>query len=51
MSGKRVRFRFHLARGRLYSFWVSPNVNGASHDCVAAGGPGFDGPTDTAGGR
>jgi hypothetical protein len=44
-----VRFRFHLTDGRLYSFWVSPDVSGASHGYVAAGGPGLPGPTDTVG--
>jgi hypothetical protein len=36
-----VRFRFHLRNGALYSFWVSPQISGASHGYVAAGGPGF----------
>ena len=49
LSGKPVRFRFHLAGGRLYSFWVSPDRCGASHGYVAAGGPGFTAHTDTAG--
>ena len=46
---KPVRFRFYLKNGRLYSFWVSPNASGASNGYVAAGGPGFTGPTDTVG--
>ena len=49
LAGKPVRFRFHLRRGRLYSFWVTPDKSGASHGYVAAGGPGFTGPTDTVG--
>ena len=49
VAGKPVRFRFHLKRGRLYAFWVSPDASGASHGYVAAGGPGFTGPTDTVG--
>ncbi len=49
-TGTPVRFRFHLRDGRLYAFWVSPDVSGASHGYVAAGGPGFTGPTDTVGG-
>jgi hypothetical protein len=49
VAGKPVRFRFHLTGGRLYSFWVSPEKSGASHGYVAAGGPGFTGPADTAG--
>jgi hypothetical protein len=44
-----VRFRFYLQNGRLYAFWVSPEPSGASHGYVAAGGPGFTGPTDTVG--
>jgi len=49
VSGKPVRFRFRLENGSLYAFWVSPDTSGASHGYVAAGGPGFTGPIDTAG--
>lgn len=49
LAGKPVRFRFTLKNGALYSFWVSPERSGASHGYVAAGGPGFTGPTDTIG--
>ena len=49
LSGKPVRFRFHLTNGKLYAFWVSPDGSGASHGYVAAGGPGFTGPLDTQG--
>ena len=49
LAGQPVRFRFHLTNGRLYAFWVSPAATGASHGYVAAGGPGFLGPTDTLG--
>ena len=49
LAGKPVKFRFHLRRGKLYAFWVSPDPSGASHGYVAAGGPGFAGPMDTAG--
>jgi hypothetical protein len=48
-SGKTVRFRFYLRSGSLYAFWVSPERSGASRGYVAAGGPGFTGPTDTVG--
>jgi len=44
-----VRFRFHLTQGKLYAFWVSKDSSGASGGFVAAGGPGFTGPTDTVG--
>jgi hypothetical protein len=46
LAGRPVRFRFFLRDGSLYSFWVSPDKSGASHGFVAAGGPGFTGPTD-----
>jgi hypothetical protein len=49
VAGQPVRFRFHLNKGRLYAFWVSPEPSGASHGYVAAGGPGFSEPTDTVG--
>ena len=48
-SGKTVKFRFRLTNGKLYAFWVSPEESGASHGYIAAGGPGFTEPTDTAG--
>jgi len=49
LAGIPVRFRFLLTKGKLYAFWVSPDRSGASHGYVAAGGPGFTGPTDTVG--
>jgi hypothetical protein len=49
LAGQPIRFRFHLKNGALYSFWVSPDESGASHGYVAAGGPGFTGPTDAEG--
>src|SRR5690606_33361719 len=49
IAGKPVQFRFSLKNGRLYSFWVSPDANGASHGYLGAGGPGYDGIIDTKG--
>ena len=49
LAGRPVRFRFHLSKAELYSFWVSPDVSGASRGYVAAGGSGLAGPTDTEG--
>ena len=49
VAGRPVRLRFYLKHGQLYAFWISPNHTGASHGYVAAGGPGFTGPTDTVG--
>jgi hypothetical protein len=48
-AGEAVRFRFHLTRGRLYAFWVSGSIQGASRGYVAAGGPGFNGILDDGG--
>jgi len=41
LANRPVRFRFRLKKGKLYAFWVSPKLNGASQGYVAAGGPGF----------
>lgn len=49
LAGKTVRFRFHLTNGKMYSFWVSPDENGASHGYIGAGGPGYDGVIDDKG--
>jgi hypothetical protein len=49
LAGKPVRFKFQLTHGKLYAFWVSPDVSGASYGYVAAGGPGLTGSRDTTG--
>jgi hypothetical protein len=49
VAGKAVQLRFHLKSGQLYSFWVSAGRSGPSRGSVAAGGPGFTGPTDSVG--
>jgi len=49
LAGQPVRFRFSLKNGSLYAFWISQDESGASNGYVAAGGPGFTGPTDTVG--
>jgi hypothetical protein len=49
LAGRTVRLRFHLRRGRLYTFWVSPDATDASRGYVAGGGPAFDGPIDNVG--
>ncbi len=46
VAGQPVRLRFHLTAGKLYSFWVTPDPDGASYGYVAGGGPGFSGPLD-----
>jgi len=51
IANRPVRFKFQLTNGALYAFWVSADPTGASHGFVAAGGPGFTGPTDTIGHR
>lgn len=49
LRGKPVRFRFELAGGSLYAFWVSRDDTGRSDGYLGAGGPGYDGVVDTAG--
>ena len=49
LANRPVRFKFHMTNGSLYAFWVSADPAGASRGFVAAGGPGFTGPTDTVG--
>ena len=41
VANKPVRFRFHLKKGRLFAFWVSPTPKGTSRGFVAAGGPAY----------
>ncbi len=48
LSGRPVKFRFHLMQGSLYAFWVTPDENGTSNGYVGAGGPAFNGVRDTA---
>jgi hypothetical protein len=45
-AGKSVRFRFHLTQGRIYAFWVTPDIQGTSNGYVGAGGPAFRGVRD-----
>ncbi|MGM9765176.1 MAG: hypothetical protein ACI3ZO_02340 [Candidatus Cryptobacteroides sp.] len=41
LAGRPVRFRFHLADGSLYAFWVSPWKTGESRGYTGGGGPGL----------
>jgi hypothetical protein len=41
LAGQTIRFRFLLDEGRLYAFWVSRGLQGASGGYVGAGGPSF----------
>lgn len=45
--GKTMKFRFHVATGSLYAFWVTADQNGASNGYLGAGGPGWQGLKDT----
>lgn len=47
LSGRATCFRFHLRRGRLFSFWVTDDPGGSSRGYVAAGGPGYRSGRDT----
>ena len=46
ITGRPVKFKFHLKNGSLYAFWISNTSSGASQGYVAAGGPDFGGPLD-----
>jgi hypothetical protein len=46
LAGKPVKFRFHVVKGSLYAFWVTPDEKGASYGYVGAGGPEFGGVRD-----
>ncbi|HYF04582.1 MAG TPA: hypothetical protein VEA59_00250, partial [Patescibacteria group bacterium] len=39
--GQNVQFKFYLRGGSLYSFWVSPSLEGESRGYLAAGGPSY----------
>jgi hypothetical protein len=41
LMGRTVKLRFYLTNGKLYSFWISPSMNGESRGFVGAGGPAF----------
>ena len=49
LAGQPVRLRFQLTNGRLLLLLGRPEKTEASNGYVAAGGPGFTGPTDTVG--
>ena len=49
LRGQPVRFRFRLAGGSLDAFWVSRDDAGRSDGYRGAGGPGYEGGTDTVG--
>lgn len=49
LKDKPVKFRFYLTNGKLYSFWVSPDVSGASYGYLGAGSPGNEGVIDIKG--
>ena len=40
-TGKRVKLRFSMTDGDIYSFWISPWASGESHGYTAGGGPGL----------
>ena len=47
LAGKRVKLRFILENGSLYSFWVSENEKGTSNGYLAGGSVGQVGLVDT----
>ncbi len=49
VAGQPLRLRFHLKSGKLFSFWVTDDLKGASNGYMAAGGPGFSDGRDLGG--
>lgn len=41
VAGQPAQIRFHLKSGRLFSFWITDDVGGASAGYVGTGGPGY----------
>lgn len=48
-QGQVVKFRFKLKKGKIYSFWVSPDKNGASYGYLGGGNPNAEGNLDIRG--
>jgi len=46
VTNRRVRLRFSITYGEIFSFWVSADSAGHSGGYPAAGGPEFSGPID-----
>lgn len=43
LAGKNIRLKFHLRKGDIYSFWISPWESGESRGYTSGGGPGMSG--------
>lgn len=41
IDDKKIKLKFHITNGTLFSFWISETKNGESNGFVAAGGPEF----------
>lgn len=41
LAGRKIRLRFTLDSGDLFSFWISPWISGESRGATAGGGPGL----------
>ena len=48
-QGQEVKFRFKQKKGKIYSFWVSADKNGASRGYLGGGNPNAKGNIDTKG--
>lgn len=42
LSGKKIKLKFHIENGEIFSFWVSPTIYGKSGGFTGGGGAGFD---------
>jgi len=46
LGGEKIRLRFKMDRGDIYSFWITSSPKGKSGGYLAAGGPGIQGDRD-----
>ncbi len=49
LSGKKIKIRFYLKNGALYSFWITPDIYGASFGYQGGGSAGLNGVIDNMG--
>lgn len=42
LADKKIKLKFYLENGEIFSFWISPTSDGKSGGYTGGGGPGFD---------
>ncbi len=41
LKGQKIKLKFYLEKGEIYSFWISPTADGKSGGYTGGGGPGY----------